>query len=271
MKHQLLILILIICSMVVCATSCNSFVSSSGVGQSGNETQNHEIDSINDQTLIFEQKTEDNTKVDSIPLVFDDYADFILYGTKGELDSSKYSNADILISNYRFNRESFVDIKSLLDLSNELPKGMSEEVVIEKNNEYAYYVYSRDELNRLKTEYRITVKYFDNRSNIAYNESIVRINNISDMLNRSGTFVYQNKDYDILYNKSGTSYKSISLINSNLSIGVFFEGDGATQSQIAEKCGDVVSKLVSDDTAVLNQTIDRMNDILPNSSSQKSH
>ena len=271
MKHQLLILILIICSMVICATSCNSFVSSSGVGQSDNETQNYEIDSINDQTLIFEQKTEDNTKVDSIPLVFDDYADFILYGTKGELDSSKYSNADILISNYRFNRESFVDIKSLLDLSNELPKGMSEEVVIEKNNEYAYYVYSRDELNRLKTEYRITVKYFDNRSNIAYNEAIVRINNISDMLNRSGTFVYQNKDYDILYNKSGTSYKSISLINSNLSIGVFFEGDGATQSQIAEKCGDVVSKLVSDDTAVLNQTIDRMNDILPNSSSQKSH
>lgn len=269
MKLKIMIYMLIACIMVLCVTSCNQPVSSSQESQLEYETQNLMIDSIYDQTLPPEQNIEDNPIVDSIPLVFTDYSDFLLFGAEGELDSDKYPNAEIMIANYQLNREAFIDVKELFDLTDETSIGWSEEIVIENNNEYTYYVYSRDEFNKLKTEYRITVKYNDKQSNIAYNESIVSINSISDMLNRSGTFIYQANDFDVLYYKTETGYKSFTLINSNLSIGVFFEGDGLTQSQIAAKCGGVMSELLDGDTAMLNQTLDQMNNIVFDSNSEE--
>lgn len=201
-------------------------------------------------------------------MVFTDYSDFLLFGTKGELDSAKHPNAEVILANYQLKREAFVDIKGLFDLTSKASKERSEEIVIENNNEYTYYVYSKDQSDKLKTEYRITVKYNGNSSDTAYKDSIVSIGSISDMQNRTGIFAYRSNGFDVLYSKTETGYKSFTLIGGGLNIGVFFEGDGLTEAQIASECGSVMSELLAGDTAILNQALDRMNGFVLGSDSK---
>lgn len=266
-----MILTLILCGTVICAAACNNPAPPAQESQSENQPQSS-LDSTDGQTLSPEQNTEKDPTADSVPLVFTDYSDFLLFGTKGELDSAKYPNAEVILANYQLKREAFVDIKGLFDLTNKASKERSEEIVIENNNEYTYYVYSKDQSDKLKTEYRITVKYNGNSSDTAYKDSIVSIGSISDMQNRTGIFAYRSNGFDVLYSKTETGYKSFTLIggglNSGLNIGVFFEGDGLTEAQIASECGSVMSELLAGDTAILNQALDRMNSFVLGSDSK---
>lgn len=266
-----MILTLILCGTVICAAACNNPAPPAQESQSENQPQSS-LDSTDGQTLSPERNTEKDPSADSVPLVFTDYSDFLLLGTKGELDSAKYPNAEVILANYQLKREAFVDIKGLFDLTNKASKERSEEIVIENNNEYTYYVYSKDQSDKLKTEYRITVKYNGNSSDTAYKDSIVSIGSISDMQNRTGIFAYRSNGFDVLYSKTETGYKSFTLIggglNSGLNIGVFFEGDGLTETQIASKCGSVMSELLAGDTAILNQALDRMNSFVLGSDSK---
>lgn len=267
-----MILTLILCGTVICAAACNNPAPPAQESQSENQPQSSLTDSSDGQTLSPEQNTEKGPSADSVPLVFTDYSDFLLFGTKGELDSAKYPNAEVILANYQLKREAFVDIKGLFDLTSKASKERSEEIVIENNNEYTYYVYSKDQSDRLKTEYRITVKYNGNSSDTAYKDSIVSIGSISDMQNRTGIFAYRSNGFDVLYSKTETGYKSFTLIggglNSGLNIGVFFEGDGLTEAQIASECGSVMSELLAGDTAILNQALDRMNSFVLGSDSK---
>lgn len=264
---KIMILTLILCVTVICAAACNNPAPPAQESQSKNQSQSS-LDSTDGQTLSPEQNTENDPSADSVPLVFTDYSDFLLFGTKGELDSAKYPNAEVILANYQLKREAFVDIKGLFDLTNKASKERSEEIVIENNNEYTYYVYSKDQSDKLKTEYRITVKYNGNSSDTAYKDSIVSIGSISDMQNRTGIFAYRSNGFDVLYSKTETGYKSFTLIGGGLNIRVFFEGDGLTEAQIASECGSVMSELLAGDTAILNQALDRMNSFVLGSDSK---
>lgn len=265
---KIMILTLILCGTVICAAACNNPAPPAQESLSENQPQSSLTDSSDGQTLSPEQNTEKDPSADSVPLVFTDYSDFLLFGTKGELDSAKYPNAEVILANYQLKREAFVDIKGLFDLTNKASKERSEEIVIENNNEYTYYVYSKDQSDKLKTEYRITVKYNGNSSDTAYKDSIVSIGSISDMQNRTGIFAYRSNGFDVLYSKTETGYKSFTLIGGGLNIGVFFEGDGLTEAQIASECGSVMSELLAGDTAILNQALDRMNSFVLGSDSK---
>lgn len=255
------------CGTVICAAACNNPAPPAQESQSENQSQSSP-DSTDGQTLSPERNTEKDLSADSVPLVFTDYSDFLLFGTKGELDSAKHPNAEVILANYQLKREAFVDIKGLFDLTSKASKERSEEIVIENNNEYTYYVYSKDQSDKLKTEYRITVKYNGNSSDTAYKDPIVSIGSISDMQNRTGIFAYRSNGFDVLYSKTETGYKSFTLIGGGLNIGVFFEGDGLTEAQIASECGSVMSELLAGDTAILNQALDRMNGFVLGSDSK---
>ena len=265
---KIMILTLILCGTVICAVACNNPAPPAQESQSENQPQSSLTDSSDGQTLSPEQNTEKDPSADSVPLVFTDYSDFLLFGTKGELDSAKYPNAEVILANYQLKREAFVDIKGLFDLTSKASKERSEEIVVENSNEYTYYVYSKDQSDKLKTEYRITVKYNGNSSDTAYKDSIVSIGSISDMQNRTGIFAYRSNGFDVLYSKTETGYKSFTLIGGGLNIGVFFEGDGLTETQIASECGSVMSELLAGDTAILNQALDRMNGFVLGSDSK---
>ena len=268
MKFKFLFFMLIACSIVICATACNPSPSLSIENPSAKETQNTASEAIGMQTTILESETENSPTADSIPLIFTDYSDFVLFGTKGALDSGKYPNAEILINNYQLNRAAFVDIKGLFNLPNEITREWSEEIVIDSKNEYTYYVYSKDESNNLKTEYRITVKYDDDSSNKkTYHESIVAINQMAEMSGHSGTFVFKTNGFDVLYYKTVSGYKSFTLIDDSLSIGVFFEGEGLTEAQIAAKCGSSISELFAEDIGAVGQEVTQMFDFVHESQS----
>ena len=215
--------------------------------------------------MIPEQNTEDCPMQDTVPLIFSDYSDFLLFGSKGEIDISKYPNATIWLQNHEWNVDAFINFKELLDLPDETSKGLTEEIIIEKDNEYTYYVNSKDETNKLKTEYRITIKYDKNLSDkITYQESVAHINSVSDMTERTGSFVYRADSFDVLYYKTEVGYKSVTLVGHNFSIGVHFEGDGLTYPQIASAYGDVISNLFVEDVGVVNQTLYKLSDFILN-------
>lgn len=88
------------------------------------------------------------------------------------------------------------------------------------------------------------------------------------MQNRTGIFAYRSNGFDVLYSKTETGYKSFTLIGGGLNIGVFFEGDGLTEAQIASECGSVMSELLAGDTAILNQALERMNSFVLGSDSK---
>lgn len=268
MKLKIAVFMFIACSMFIGATACNPSPSLSPESQSATDPPITVNESIDDQTMIPESNTGNTPDVDSIPLIFTDYSDFVLFGSKGELDASKYPNADILLHAYELDRAAFVNIKELFRLPNETSQVWSDEIVIENKNEYTYYVYSKDESNHLKLEYRITVAYDKDASdNETYHESIVDIHQISDMFERSGSFVFKTNHFDALYYKTESGYKSCTLIDGGLSIGVFFEGDGLTKAQIAEIAGSSISELFADDTGTVGQALTRMSDLLHESQS----
>ena len=229
-----------------------------------NSTQLQPVDT-QDHSTEGEPTPEQTPEYSEIPLIFSDYSDYLLFASKGEIDVSKYPNADIWLQNHEWNVDAFVDFKELLDLPDETSKGRTEEIIIEKDNEYTYYVYTKDETNKLKTEYQITMKYDKSSSNKkAYHESIVHINSVSDMAEHTGSFVYTTASFDVLYYKTEVGYKFVILIDNNFSIGVHFEGDGLTQSQIAAQFGDVLTALVDEDDDVVNQTLTQLSDFVLN-------
>lgn len=259
MKLKMALFTLIACSMVIYATACNPSPSQSLESQYVNEPQDTVNEAINDPATLPEHSTENSPIADSIPLVFTDYSDFLLFGSKGELDLDKYPNADMLIHHYQLNRAAFVDIKGLFRLHDDKSQEWSEKIVIVNSNEYTYYVYSKDETDHLKTEYRITVTYDDDLSNKkTYHESIVTIQKMSDMAEHSGSFVFKTDSFDVLYHKTDSGYKSFTLFDGSLCIGVFFDGNGLTEAQIAAKYGSGISDLFADDIGVVGHAVTQM-------------
>ncbi len=254
MKFKIVSVILVMCIAVICVTSCNKTTQNINNYQPNEflkEGENEKSESAADQ---LKNDTDKMPVGDSIPLIFSNYDDFILFATKGKLDPEKHSNSDFLIRQYKLNKGVFVDVKNLFGFSNIETKGWTEEVVVSSSNEFSYYLYSLEDSNRLKPECRITVSY-DFEGSRSYHSSIVNINRLSDMDGVTGDFLYKTNEFDVIYHKTTAGYKSFVLSNGNLSINVFLYGDGFTSDQISLRYGKVLSNYCVNEETQLNELL----------------
>lgn len=222
---------------MLCVTACNK-----------PSDQDKQSDVVSSEDI-----TEKNTEpmVETIALEFREYSDFLLFALNGELDPNKYQNAAVYLQHFKFESESFIDVKELFKLFDAKSNGWKEQIIIEKRNEYFYSAYSTEEQ---KKEYTITVQYRDESlGDITYHESVVSINQISDMSGKDGSFVYKNDKFDIGYYKEDGRYKFFALCSNDLIIHFNFENEGLSQTQIAEKYDNVVSDLFDDN----NETVEK--------------
>ena len=178
------------------------------------ETTDNETMSDKGQTSIDHQPMGDNCV-----LIFDDYDDFLLFGSEGKLDSTEYTDTEFYLHYFKPCKEAFVDVKKIFNLNMSL-KNCEERIVIEDRNGFIYYVSSRNEEGKSRTKFYITVKYDD--SAIKYHDSVKKIETLSDMQNQNGAFLYRINDIDMCYGKNDTKYQSFSMAHDGLRIGIYF-------------------------------------------------
>ena len=260
MKTKIIAILLIICTLVMCISSCNQMSDDNNEDLPIQTSQSIEDDDLdqptNSQSSSDDQSPENNEATNSLALEFYDYSDFLLFGTTGKLDPNKYVNAELLAENYKLPSESFFDFKKMLDLP-ELSDGWKEEIIIQKSNEFAYYVYSTDKSGNLQTEYSVFVKIKDPPAEERkYAASIIPITQIADMNGQKGRFVYKHESFDALYYTANQAYKFVQLANNNMSVQLIFRSGDLTKEQISEKFGNTVAELFSDDSATLDRALD---------------
>ena len=222
---------------MLCVTACNK--------PSGQDKQTNVLSSEDTTEKITEHL------VETIALEIREYSDFLLFALKGELDPDKYQNAELYLSHFKFDADTFVDVKEIFKLPDAESKGWEEQIIIEQRNEYSYSAYSTDDQ---KNEHQIIVGRRDAAlGDMTYNESTVVIEQISDMSDKDGSFVYKNDKFDICYYKDEGRYIFFSLYSNDLMIRFHFENEGLSQTQIAEKYDNVVSDLFDDN----NETVEK--------------
>lgn len=232
-----IVILFIIFSLLLCVTACNK--------PSDQEKQSDVVSS--------EDITENNTEpmVETIALDIREYSDFLLFALKGELDPDKYQNAELYLSHFKFDAETFVDVKEIFKLPDAESKGWEEQIIIEQRNEYSYLAYSTEDQ---KKEHQIIVGRRDAAlGDMTYNESTVVIEQISDMSDKDGSFVYKNDKFDICYYKDEGRYMFFALYSNDLMIIFHFENEGLSQTQIAEKYDTIISNLFDNN----NETVEK--------------
>ena len=117
MKTKIISIFLIACIFASSMLSCNQTSQANNEGLHFVSQEDQEVSKLplNNQNATVEQNPEDNIMSETLYLSFSDYSDFLLFGTKGEIDSNKYVNADIVLKYYKFDFDNFVDVKSLFN------------------------------------------------------------------------------------------------------------------------------------------------------------
>jgi len=201
-------------------------------------------------------RSKDKIEIDYIALTFDDYSEFVLFGTQGILDGEVAQ--DIYAWHFLpLVKDIFVDVRTVFLLP-ELPADYTEQVLIEYGErKFSYSVYSTDDSRRITTEYRVEVYPVREPNRI---DEITAVGAFEDVINAEGVFKIQTEEFTILYAKGDIGYNDIYVIDDNVTVRFNFSQNELSPEQIEEKCGSIISALVSGDTdvalAAINQVID---------------
>ena len=245
---QIIVLVGIILNVL---TSCNNMVSTYSI-----ETH---YESDNDSICAEQSDVIGERISDTIPLVFQEYGDFLIFCTQHKLNPDVYPNYNSLLQNYKLNDNVCIDIKKAVNLKKELSSKEKETIVIIDNNEFKYCFEFLSEDNKWRPRFSITVKSCSDLSSYYKNsESFKRISRISDTSDQEGTFLYNKEDIDEIIYKGKTGYRSITLIKNNMLIQIYFDCGELNQEQIKELCGERISALVDFDNYIVNEALERL-------------
>lgn len=245
-KHQYLYISLI--TILLCISSCNVQTNkddNSSIYATQSNYENH----IGTSSVS-------SPVGDSTALIFDNYEEFYLFATKGEIDNKKYYALLDTIASFTLIENSYIDIKEALNLP-ALPDDWSEQIMIESNNSYKYTVCSIDDKGNKQIEYYIVVEYYNNASSIDIDsiESIPNISSVDKMDSANGAFKLSTNDYTILYGKTSIGYISANLIIKNYQIRFNFGSNGVQPTQIQQKCGSTIASLFNGNIQSLSTAV----------------
>lgn len=263
MKRKILASLAVACFVAMCTLSCNRSLAPDQTAKENASVVSTQPSPENPTQAPKTPNgpTETTPSADLVACVFTDYNDFLLFGSEGTIDSSKYENADIMLAHYRLDKDAFVDLKKLLGLDPASKNGYKEMVDVTSNNQYTYYVSSENAAHQSVLEFYITVTSHDDVTQETA-ASVTTIDQISDMRGHSGTFVYRTDGYKLSFYKEDAKYKCLTLSREGLSISITFK-EMLEESEISALCGKTVASLFADTTEEVKETLSVLSQRLP--------
>ncbi len=199
-----------------------------------------------------------STSTESLPLLFSDYNDFLLFGSKGELDPDKYPYADILLQSYGQNRAARVDFKKMLNL---VETGWRESIVIQDKD---YILYSTAPSGGAYNGYDMDVQYIDHESEKKpLSDNATSIQQPSDIADQAGLFYYQTDDFELLIVKEDSAYRSLTFVHGKIHVTIKFNTNRLwTREAITSYCGTTVAALAFGNANEMNTAVAHISDVI---------